>query len=105
MGTRYWDEISIVWFLSKAPGSLQGQRHHSAASITMPLPLCWLCWDWGIRTSDALQPPQASQSVDVPQDVENYFTELVRSRGRDLSGATILGCADDHCYAATQGIR
>jgi hypothetical protein len=29
----------------------------------------------GFAYADALQPPQASQSVDVPQDVENYFAE------------------------------
>jgi len=29
----------------------------------------------GFAHADALQPPQASQSVDVPQDVENYFAE------------------------------
>src|SRR5438874_1553104 len=42
MGTSYWDETSIAWLLSKAPG-----RHHSAVAIAMPLRLCWLCWDWG----------------------------------------------------------
>jgi hypothetical protein len=34
MGTRYWDETSIAWLLSKAPGSLQGQRHTCQKAVS-----------------------------------------------------------------------